>query len=40
MLLASLSFDHIGVVACFEDEIAFILSPVEVESFYIIADVA
>jgi hypothetical protein len=40
MLLASLSFDHIGFVAGFEDEVAFVLSAVEVEALYIIAGVA
>lgn len=40
VLLAGLGFDHIGFVAGFEDEVAFILFTVEVEAFYIIAGVA
>lgn len=40
MLLASLGFDHIGFVAGFEDEVAFVFAAVEVEAFYIIAGVA
>jgi len=38
--LARLGFDHIGFVAGFEDEVAFILFTVEVEALYIIAGVA
>lgn len=40
MLLAGFGFDHICVVFGFEDEVAFVLAAVEVESFYIIAGVA
>lgn len=38
--LSCFRFDHICVVAGFEDEVAFILFTVEVESFYIMAGVA
>lgn len=40
MLLAGFRFDHIGFVAGFEDEVAFVFVAVEVEAFYIIAGVA
>lgn len=38
--LAGFGFDHIGFVAGFEDEVAFVFAAVEVEAFYIIAGVA
>ena len=38
--LACFRFDHICVIAGFEDEVAFILFTVEVEAFYIVAGVA
>ena len=38
--LAGFGFDHIGVVAGFEDEVAFVLPAVEVEAFYIMAGVS
>lgn len=40
MLLASFGFDHICVIAGFEDEVAFVFTAVEVEAFYIMAGVA
>lgn len=40
MLLASFRFDHICVIAGFEDEVAFVFTAVEVEAFYIMAGVA
>ena len=38
--LSCFGFDHIGFVASCEDEVAFVLAAVEVESFYIMAGVA
>lgn len=38
--LAGFRLYHIGFVACFEDEVAFVFAAVEVEAFYIIAGVA
>lgn len=40
MGLAGFGFDHIGVVAGCEDEVAFVFAAVEVEALYIIAGVA
>ena len=40
MLLASLSFDHIGFVAGFEDQVSLVLFTVEVEALYIVSGVA
>lgn len=40
VLLSCFGFDHIGFVAGCEDEVAFVLSPVEVEAFYIMAGVS
>lgn len=40
MLLPGFRFDHIGFVAGFEDEVAFVFATVEVEALYIIAGVA
>lgn len=38
--LAGFGFDHICVVAGFQDEVAFVLFTVEVEAFYIMAGVS
>lgn len=38
--LSCFGFDHIGFVAGCEDEVAFVFVAVEVEAFYIMADVA
>lgn len=40
MLLASFRLDNVGFVAGCEDEVAFVFTAVEVESFYIMAGVA
>lgn len=38
--LPGFGFYHIGFVAGFEDEVAFVFAAVEVEAFYIMAGVA